>query len=295
MYQAETGFMQSDGTDLSIIATAFDPRVVVHEPDSLPYAGDWRGHTGLARLFRRMHSAWSTMDVQDMQAAIKDDTLFMKGTLVATARQTGQTVNQPFAELLKLKGGMVTEGTPFYYDTAVINTVLDHTPDKTIEDSGIRYDIFESPIGTLTVATDGAFITALHIEGDRYFTTPPASWQRDTFNALLQQTKEQLAEYFAGTRQQFELPLKTDGTPFQRAVWQALTAIPFGKTATYAQLAASIGKPEAVRAAGTAVGSNPICILIPCHRAMASDGSLGGYVAGLERKQALLELEQTKS
>lgn len=156
----------------------------------------------------------------------------------------------------------------------------------------MKYDIFNLPIGQLTVATDGTHITSLHIEGDRYFTAVPSDWQQASSHQLLQRVKTQLQEYFEGTRQQFDLPLKTNGTSFQEAVWRVLQDISTGTTASYGHIARKIGQPEAARAVGTAIGHNPICIIVPCHRVLAADGSLGGYVAGPERKQQLLDLEK---
>lgn len=101
----------------------------------------------------------------------------------------------------------------------------------------------------------------------------------------------QLAEYFAGVRRQFDLPLDPLGTEFQRAVWDALREIPFGTTRSYAQQAAMIGRPDAVRAVGAANGKNPISIVIPCHRVIGSNGSLTGFAGGIAVKRYLLELE----
>jgi methylated-DNA-[protein]-cysteine S-methyltransferase len=104
--------------------------------------------------------------------------------------------------------------------------------------------------------------------------------------------RTQLAEYFAGRRRRFELPLAMDGTPFQRRVWQALREIPYGRTTTYGELARRIGRsPSASRAVGTANGRNPIAVVVPCHRVVGADGSLTGFGGGLERKRLLLELE----
>ena len=155
----------------------------------------------------------------------------------------------------------------------------------------ISYDIFPSPIGDITVSAENGAIVGVHIEGDRYFTTIPDGWVRDSENSLLSQFKKELDEYFAGERASFDVPFAFQGTEFQRLVWQALQHIPSGQATTYGALAASIGKPKAVRAVGTAVGRNPLCILVPCHRVLAGDGSLGGYVAGLDRKEHLLRLE----
>jgi methylated-DNA-[protein]-cysteine S-methyltransferase len=107
--------------------------------------------------------------------------------------------------------------------------------------------------------------------------------------------RAQLAEYFAGTRRDFELPLEPGGcraTPFQRDVWKAIATSPCGVTTTYSALANSCGRPAAVRASGAATGRNPISLVIPCHRVVGSDGSLTGYAGGLERKRKLLALEQ---
>ena len=109
---------------------------------------------------------------------------------------------------------------------------------------------------------------------------------------LEKQIKQQLDEYFAGTRTCFELPLCPQGTVFQKAVWQALSAIPYGQTRTYAQIAALIGKPKACRAVGMANHKNPLPILIPCHRVIGADGRLTGYAGGLTIKQLLLDLER---
>jgi methylated-DNA-[protein]-cysteine S-methyltransferase len=155
----------------------------------------------------------------------------------------------------------------------------------------MKYDIFNSPLGLLTVSTDGANITALHIQDDRYFTAVPAGWTKVSDQPLLRRAKEQLDQYFAGRRQKFDLPLSSAGTPFQQEVWVVLRNIPAGSTVTYADIARQIGRPKAVRAVGTAVGRNPLCIIVPCHRVLGSGGGLGGYVAGVERKQDLLRLE----
>lgn len=102
---------------------------------------------------------------------------------------------------------------------------------------------------------------------------------------------KQLEQYFAGKREQFDLPLDATGTAFQQRVWQSLCAIPFGQTASYGQLAASLGNPNASRAVGLANGKNPIAIVVPCHRVIGANGTLTGYAGGLDNKRMLLELE----
>lgn len=109
---------------------------------------------------------------------------------------------------------------------------------------------------------------------------------------LLQETEEQLNEYFAGARREFDLPLAPKGTAFQNAVWAEMNKIPYGEVRTYGQLAAALGKPKAARAVGEACHCNPIAIIQPCHRVVGANGSLTGYAYGLEVKEYLLELEQ---
>jgi AraC family transcriptional regulator of adaptative response/methylated-DNA-[protein]-cysteine methyltransferase len=112
-------------------------------------------------------------------------------------------------------------------------------------------------------------------------------------HTVLDSARAQLEEYFAGRRTEFTLPLDLGGTPFQRLVWEQLRQIPYGSTKSYEALAKSIGRPGAPRAVGRANGDNRLAIVIPCHRIVRSDGTLGGYGGGKWRKQALLELEQT--
>jgi methylated-DNA-[protein]-cysteine S-methyltransferase len=155
----------------------------------------------------------------------------------------------------------------------------------------MKYDVFDSPLGGITICTNGTAVTELHIEGDRYFTAIPSEWIKSPQEPLLLTAKQELTEYFAGARKTFDIPLKAAGTDFQKQVWKALETIEPSDTSSYSKIAAKIGRPKAVRAVGTAIGRNPICIMVPCHRVLASNGSLGGFVAGLERKQQLLQLE----
>ena len=108
---------------------------------------------------------------------------------------------------------------------------------------------------------------------------------------LLDEAARQLGEYFSGHRREFDLPLDLEGTEFQQRVWRAVSGIPYGQTRTYAQIAAGVGSPRAVRAVGAANGANPVAILVPCHRVVGSGGGLGGYGGGLELKRRLLDLE----
>jgi len=111
-------------------------------------------------------------------------------------------------------------------------------------------------------------------------------------DSVLKQTAKELNEYFAGKRQEFDVPLLMVGSEFQKSVWEALLTIPYGKTSTYKQQATIIGNEKAVRAVANANGTNAISIIIPCHRIIGSDGSLTGYAGGLELKQRLLEIEK---
>ncbi len=152
------------------------------------------------------------------------------------------------------------------------------------------YTVVDSPIGELTLVGDGEALTAL------YFADHARRPGPDTFgpraDGPFADAREQLAEYFAGERTAFDLPLAPRGNPFQRRVWQLLTAIPHGRTRTYGQLAAQLGDPGLARAVGAANGRNPISIVVPCHRVVGRDGSLTGYAGGLARKAYLLDLER---
>jgi len=143
----------------------------------------------------------------------------------------------------------------------------------------------KTPVGTLTLVERDGALAGCYLENY----TPPKAEHRSS--PLLERAKQQLDEYFAGKRDDFDLPLELDGTDFQRAVWKALTQIPFGQTRSYADIAKAIGRPNAVRAVGAANGANPVAVIVPCHRVIGSDGSLTGYGGGLPRKKWLLAHE----
>lgn len=153
------------------------------------------------------------------------------------------------------------------------------------------YTTFESPCGELLLVTDGAALTDLHMTAGRYVPAVAADWVRDDAHPILMQTRRELAEYFAGERRTFSVPLAPRGTPFQQAAWAALLAIPHGQTRSYSEQASAMGRPTATRAVGAANGRNPIAIIIPCHRVVGRDGSLTGYAGGVDRKTWLLGLE----
>ena len=140
----------------------------------------------------------------------------------------------------------------------------------------------ETPIGPLWLATADGGLGSIAFDG-------PAAATSD--DALLREAEEQLSAYFAGELRRFDLPLSPRGTEFQRRVWDAVAAVPYGTTTTYSRLAAAIGSPRATRAVGAANGRNPLAIVVPCHRVIGASGALTGYGGGLQVKRALLALE----
>jgi methylated-DNA-[protein]-cysteine S-methyltransferase len=154
----------------------------------------------------------------------------------------------------------------------------------------VQYRFLESPIGSLLLAGDDKGVRFLLFSNGRRPVAPEPEWTPDT--GLLSDATRQLIAYFKGTLRQFDIPVAPTGTPFQQGVWTALQQIPYGETVSYGELARRLGNPKAVRAVGLANGSNPISIIIPCHRVIGSNGSLVGYGGGLATKHALLALER---
>jgi methylated-DNA-[protein]-cysteine S-methyltransferase len=154
----------------------------------------------------------------------------------------------------------------------------------------VQYRFLDSPIGRLLVAADQVGVRFLLFSTGRRPVAAAPEWEPDS--GLLAEPVRQLTAYFRGALRQFDVPVAPEGTPFQRRVWDALQQIPYGETTSYGALARQIGNPNAVRAVGLANGSNPISIIIPCHRVIGSSGSLVGYGGGLPTKQALLALER---
>jgi len=152
------------------------------------------------------------------------------------------------------------------------------------------YTEMDSPVGRLLLAADGVGLRRIAFMNGRRAPRPDAAWRRDA--KPLAMAIDQLRAYFSGALQQFELELAPEGTPFQIDVWQRLRAIPYGQTVSYGELARQIGKPNASRAVGLANGTNPLPIVIPCHRVIGSNGQLTGYGGGLPIKQKLLALER---
>ena len=152
------------------------------------------------------------------------------------------------------------------------------------------YTRIESPVGPLVVAADDAGLRRIEFVNGRHPAQPDPQWQEDA--EPLHETLRQLRSYFAGELETFDLRLAPEGTPFQLTVWNQLCKIPYGETISYGELARSIGNPNASRAVGLANGSNPIPIVIPCHRVIGSNGKLTGYGGGLPIKEKLLALER---
>jgi methylated-DNA-[protein]-cysteine S-methyltransferase len=164
-------------------------------------------------------------------------------------------------------------------------------PTATERADGTRvHTTVDSPVGVLhLVATDGV-LSGLYLEAQRHRPDEATFGPRD--GGPFGEVVTQLTAYFAGERTAFDLPLRLEGTAFQRRVWAALREVPYGETWSYGQLAAHIGSPGASRAVGLANGRNPIAIVVPCHRVVGADGKLTGYGGGLERKRQLLDLER---
>src|SRR5215472_479391 len=153
------------------------------------------------------------------------------------------------------------------------------------------FDFYESPVGRMLIVATDQGLGGLYFVDQKYYREVGRDWLRRIHHKIVQQTARELTEYFAGTRTEFEVPLAAEGTPFQTSIWRAISSVKYGHSITYSELARRAGHPEAVRAAGTATGRNPITIIVPCHRIVGSDGSLTGYAGGLDRKRALRELE----
>lgn len=152
------------------------------------------------------------------------------------------------------------------------------------------YAYFDSPVGTLLLVADPEGLREIRFPKNGKRVPADNSWRESA--AFLREPIRQLQDYFGGRREDFDLMLAPQGTPFQRTVWKQLCRIPYGETISYGELARRIGNPNASRAVGLANGSNPIPIIIPCHRVIGSNGKLTGYGGGLPIKEKLLALEQ---
>lgn len=164
----------------------------------------------------------------------------------------------------------------------------------------LRSYVWQSPLGSLSLWAWGDSLVRIGFPGhndlieggwaERYFAMQPIPASSD--EALFDLAISQFEDYFVARRRSFELPIALFGTPFQKQVWQAVSAVAWGQTSTYRTIAEQVGKPLAVRAVGAANGANPLSIIVPCHRIVGSDGKLHGYGGGIERKERLLALER---
>lgn len=154
----------------------------------------------------------------------------------------------------------------------------------------LYFDHLDSPIGPLLLIGDGTALLEIGLPVDGRAPAAPTHAQAAAMR--LQTARQQLTEYFAGSRRQFDLPLRPIGTAFQCEVWRALQDIPYGQTCSYGAIARRIGRPRAMRAVGAANGANPLSIIVPCHRVIGSHGDLVGYGGGLAIKRWLLAHEQ---
>lgn len=150
----------------------------------------------------------------------------------------------------------------------------------------VNYAFYESKIGIIKIGVSHEAVCEIKIVENR---------GESAISELSKTAFAEISEYLDGRRKNFDFPLAPEGTDFQKRVWSALTEIPYGKTATYGEIAAKIGNPKAARAVGNACNKNPVLIAVPCHRVLGSDGSLTGYAAGTQIKKRLLELEKKNS
>ena len=157
--------------------------------------------------------------------------------------------------------------------------------------SDIRFQVIDSPVGNLYLADNGVALVALVYERAWPVLSARLGSLREQPSALLDRCRICLEEYFSGQRKTFDFPLSVSGTAFQQKIWRTLETIPYGETRSYAELARLAGFPRAWRAAGSANAVNPVSIIVPCHRVIASDGSLAGYGGGQAAKRWLLQRE----
>ena len=154
------------------------------------------------------------------------------------------------------------------------------------------YMYMDSPVGALKLVAHDQALVAVMWDNEDHKRVRLAELIENIQHPMLLKVKQQLEQYFAGQRQQFNLPLDFQGTDFQQQVWRAFLTIPYGETRSYKDIALQIGNEKAVRAVGAANGRNPISIIAPCHRVIGSGGALVGFAGGLDKKQILLSLEQ---
>ncbi len=155
----------------------------------------------------------------------------------------------------------------------------------------LKYKMIDSPVGSLKIVDNEGFLVAVLWDNENPKRVRLSQMIEDQIDPLILETEKQLSEYFFKQRKEFNLPIETDGTLYQEGVWELLRQIPYGTTASYKDIALKMHNPLAVRAVGSANGRNPISIIIPCHRVIASSGRLAGFAGGVDRKKILLDLE----
>jgi len=164
------------------------------------------------------------------------------------------------------------------------------TAKKTGAETTTWMTVVDSPIGPLTLTARDGRINGLHMQDATHRPTDWSDWKRD--DAQFREAVRQVEAYFDGDLKRFDLPLLMEGTEFQRSVWSGLQTIPYGRTMSYGEMAAQVGKPKACRAVGLANGRNPVAVIVPCHRVIGANGTLTGFGGGLDRKEWLLKHEQ---
>ncbi|MBT2514888.1 methylated-DNA--[protein]-cysteine S-methyltransferase [Arthrobacter sp. ISL-30] len=156
-----------------------------------------------------------------------------------------------------------------------------------------RHAVLPSPLGQLTLVAHGGLLTGIYFEGHWHMPSKESfGGQAELSDPVFSETAAQLGEYFSGERTHFDLPHAPGGNDFQQGIWARLGNIPYGETITYGELAAELGAPGLAQAVGSAVGRNPLSIVVPCHRVLGKGGRLTGYAGGLPNKQFLLDLEE---
>lgn len=255
---------------------------------------------------------------RDPTLRITDSDLRARGVDPATVRRYfrrryGMTF-QAFTRARRLAGGMKQLRIGQEIDDAVFESgyeshsgfreafarVFGDSPGRSRGQACVYLSWVRSPLGPLVTGATDDEVCLLEFADPARLNAQVASLRRRLrapvvpgSHALLERLREELEGYFAGKLRRFTVPLTYPGTPFQERVWKQLLAIPYGETRSYSDVAAAVGKPDAIRAVGTANGRNPIAIVIPCHRVVNKGGGLGGYGGGLRRKQYLLDLERS--
>ena len=154
-----------------------------------------------------------------------------------------------------------------------------------------QYAIVKSPLGDLLLVAATDALIGLYFAGHKHAPAANQTWERNDGHPILREAAKQLEEYFNGTRMTFSISIRLQGANFQEKIWRQIARIPYGAITSYSDLAARAGAPQAIRAAGTATGRNPISIIIPCHRVLGKNGELCGFAGGLKSKRRLLKLE----